>query len=147
MKSNGKEDLLATVVRLVDGIIEILLGAVLPYFLKLHDAFYSRLDSFLRGILVEKTDSIPEWFTPNLITYFRATMVIPCTLLLIWNHTILPTIIVVAVDLGGFLYGVTLRYWAEVKKKREEEMESKDKQTSTPDDDSFGKCRRAPCIV
>jgi hypothetical protein len=127
---------------LVDSIVELYLGTVIKPFLRLHETFYSALNSTLRKVLDDNKSKIADWFTANFITYARTILVIPTLLLLAWGHTFLPSLIVILVDFGDFLDGVVARYWVDVKKERAEEEASKDKgsrpTTPTADDDSFG---------
>jgi hypothetical protein len=128
---------------LVDSIVELYLETVIKPFLSLHETFYSALNTTLRKVLDDNKSKIADWFTANFITYARTVLVVPTLLLLAWGHTLLPSFIVILVDFGDFLDGVVARYWIDIKKEREQEEASKDKNSSRPtsptsDDDSFG---------
>jgi hypothetical protein len=148
MTAPPKTDLLTTVFDLVDAVVELYLGSIIKPFLKLHETFYAKLNQCLRALLDDNKKHIPPWFTANWITYARTIFVIPTLLLLAWGHTILPAIIVIAVDFGDFLDGVVARYWIDIRKEEAKALESKDKsRTSSPtnsDHDSFGK--RSHCL-
>jgi hypothetical protein len=136
---------------LVDSIVELYLGTVIKPFLRLHETFYSALNSTLRKVLDDNKSKIADWFTANFITYARTILVIPTLLLLAWGHTFLPSLIVILVDFGDFLDGVVARYWVDVKKERAEEEASKEKgsrpTTPTADDDSFGASTSLLCCA
>jgi hypothetical protein len=140
---NKRADLLATVLDLVDGVVELYLGSIIKPFLKIHETFYTSLNSVLRSLLDDHKKDIPVWFTANFITYARTFLVIPTLLLLAWGHTVLPAIIVILVDFGDFLDGVVARYWIDVRKEEAKAAESKDKSRSASptnsDHESFGK--------
>jgi hypothetical protein len=137
-----KRDLVSTVIDLVDVVVEIYLSSIIKPFLKIHERFYASLNRVLRGLLDDHKKDIPVWFTANFITYFRTVLVFPTIILLAWGHTVLPAMIVVAVDFGDFLDGVVARYWVDVRKEDAAAAESKDKSRSTSptnsDNDSFG---------
>jgi hypothetical protein len=99
------------------------------------------MNKALRAVLDANKPKIGDWFTANFITYLRTFFVIPTLLLMAWGQTLLPSLIVIAVDFGDFLDGVVARFWVDVKKEREEALTSENKTSSSPtnsDDESFG---------
>jgi hypothetical protein len=142
IKMSKESDLLTTVLRLVDVIVELYLSSVIKPFLTLHEQFYSKLNSVLRSQLDQNKDKIPAWFTANFITYARTWLVIPTVLLMAWGHLVLPSFLVIFVDFGDFLDGVVARFWVDIKKEQAEAVASKEKLprcASPADDDSYGK--------
>jgi hypothetical protein len=140
------EDTINKLFLVIDSIVELYLGKVIKPFLTLHETFYTALNTVLRQILDDNRSTIPTWFTANFITYGRTVLVIPTILLLAWDYTILPSMIVLLVDFGDFLDGVVARFWVDRRKDalRDEGLfNGKNKTTSTSppsssDDDSFG---------
>jgi hypothetical protein len=135
--------LIQTFSTLVDGIVELYLESAIKPFLVFHEIFYSKLNQFLRSILDENKDKIPDWFTANFVTYVRTLCVIPTVLLLAWGHVVLPSVIVILCDFGDFFDGVLARFWVDMRKEREEEVLAKKEDSPRPespaDDDSYGK--------
>jgi hypothetical protein len=138
------EESILKLLALVDSVVELYLAKLIKPFLQFHEKFYNALNKVLRQVLDDNRSKIPDWFSANFITYIRTVLVIPTLLLLAWEHTILPSLVVILVDFGDFLDGVVARYWVDIKKQREEELASKDKSpsgSSSPthsDDESFG---------
>lgn len=140
------EDIFHKLFALIDSVVEFYLAKSIKPFLTYHEIFYNRLNTVLRKVLDDNKPKIPDWFSANFITYFRTVLVIPTFMLLTWNYTFLPSLLVILVDFGDFLDGVVARFWVDVKKEREEELQSKDKKSpaspsSSPvhsDDESFG---------
>jgi hypothetical protein len=136
-----RNDLLHKVFEVIDGVVELYLGSIIKPFLSYHELFYSAMNKALRSALDANRPNIGDWFTANFITYLRTIFVVPTLLLMAWGHTLLPSVIVIAVDFGDFLDGVVARFWVDVKKEREEALTSKNKASSSPtnsDDESFG---------
>lgn len=102
--------------------IEVYLTHIIKPFLTLHETFYSWLNATIRSILDDKSEHIPTWFSANFITYIRTIFVVPCVLLMVNGHVLLPSLIVILVDFGDFLDGVVARFWVDIKK--EEDMEN-----------------------
>lgn len=122
---------------IIDSVVELYLASIIKPFVKLHEKFYSRINTTLRSALDKNKKRIPKWFTANLITYGRTLMIIPCLLLLAWGHVILPSLIVILVDFGDFFDGVVARYWADIKKEKELTMSKKKDVATASDDDGF----------
>lgn len=117
---------LATLLSLGDGIIELYLSKFIAPFLKYHEIFYNQLNAVLRGVMDEKKAQIPDWFTANFITYARTVLVFPCLIFLSWGWYLVPSLIVILVDFGDFLDGVAARFWIDVLRERQEELDKKD---------------------
>lgn len=100
----------------LDRTVEVYLRVVISPFLKVHEKFYSKLNTVLRDLLDSRDGHIPLWFTANFITYLRTLCIIPCLQLLSWGHRWIPILIVLLVDFGDFLDGVVARYWIETDK-------------------------------
>lgn len=135
----AKKDIFTPLLDLADVVVEIYLGSFIRPFVSVHEKFYGIVNTVLRQVLDDKKNVIPKWFTANFITYARTVLVLPTLLLLAWGHTILPSILVVLVDLGDFLDGVVARFWND-KTKEKESLEEKEKRASSPtnsDKDSF----------
>jgi CDP-alcohol phosphatidyltransferase len=144
MKSEP-EDLATSIFRVIDPVVEVYLGSVVKPFVKIHEKFYSSLNTVLRKVLDDNAGRIPPWFTANFITYFRTALVVPTLLLLAWDYNVIASIIVLLVDFGDFLDGVVARFWVDENTKalaKENTKDSKDKPKVSPansDDESFGK--------
>ena len=115
---------------LVDVFVELFLSHVISPFL----VFHERVDRAVNCTLRQVLDSypIPTWVTANFISYARAALVIPTLILLAWKHTLLPAILVMAVNCGDFLDGVVTRHWLDAIQKQTE------KKNDVTDPDSFG---------
>lgn len=136
-----RNDLLHKALILIDGVVELYLGSIVKPFLAYHELFYTAMNKALRSALNANKTKIADWFTANFITYLRTIFVIPTLLLMAADHTLLPSLIVVAVDFGDFLDGVVARFWVDVEKEKEEALTSKSKASNSPansDDESFG---------
>jgi hypothetical protein len=145
-----RNDLLHKAFGRIDGLVELYLGSIIKPFLAYHELFYAAINKASRSAMDANKPKIADWFTANFITYLRTIFVIPTLLLMASGHTLLPSLIVIAVDFGDFLDGVVARFWVDVKKEREEALTSKSKTSSSPtnsDDESFGTllldCRRS----
>lgn len=104
----------------VGRIIEMYLQKVVSPLLRLHDKFYFKLNKVLRAVHDKYDEKIPLWYTANLITYARTTLIVPCLQLLSWGYVWIPSLIVLVVDFGDFLDGVVARYWVDKRPKTEE---------------------------
>jgi hypothetical protein len=136
-----RNDLLRKTFEVIDAVVELYLGSIIKPFLAYHELFYAAMNKALRAVLDANKPKIGDWFTANFITYLRTFFVIPTLLLMAWGQTLLPSLIVIAVDFGDFLDGVVARFWVDVKKEREEALTSENKTSSSPtnsDDESFG---------
>ena len=102
------EELISNVLAVVDSIVELYLSSFIKPFLTFHEKFYNALNQTLRRVLDDNKAKIPDWFTANFITYLRTVLVVPTLLLLAWNYTLLPCLIVILVDFGDFLDGVVV---------------------------------------
>lgn len=111
--STDDSGLLETLVEVVNALVELYLAHVIKPFLLLHEKFYNKLNKVIRSLLDDNCDKIPSWFTANFITYFRTWMVIPCVILMVKDYTIIPSLLVLSVDLGDFLDGVVARFWVD----------------------------------
>uniref|UniRef100_A0A7S2EGM5 Uncharacterized protein n=1 Tax=Trieres chinensis TaxID=1514140 RepID=A0A7S2EGM5_TRICV len=118
---------------LIDAIVELYLATVIKPFLGFHDVAYAALNRNLRALLDAKKP--PTWFTANFITYLRTVFVIPCLVTLSLGWCLIPSIIVILVDIGDFLDGVVARYWVSVRKEKKQEaapIVGKDKPSLVP---------------
>ena len=99
---------------ILDMCVELFLVHVIAPFLVVHEQFYKAMNTTLRQML--DAHAVPTWFTANFITYARTALVVPTLLLLAYQHTVLPALLVLLVDFGDFLDGVVARYWRDAKK-------------------------------
>mmetsp|Transcript_6512 Transcript_6512/g.8465 ORF Transcript_6512/g.8465 Transcript_6512/m.8465 type:complete len:443 (-) Transcript_6512:300-1628(-) len=128
--SKPSKNVLQLVLDMVDFMVEhYFLPKLIAPFLSRHEVFYGQLNAMMRKVLDDNKPKIPKWFTANFITYVRTWVVFPTLLLLSWNHTIVPAVLVILVDFGDFLDGVVARFWVDVRKE-EEEQKKKDKDGS-----------------
>lgn len=135
MSTNTEEPgLVGIIYDIINAIVEFYLARVIKPFLTLHEKFYNALNKAIRSTLDNNSEVIPKWFTANFITYVRTVTVVPCLLLMVSGHTVIPSIIVLLVDFGDFLDGVVARYWVDIKKNddledlvTEADADSKDK--------------------
>jgi hypothetical protein len=133
-----RNDLLHKAFEVIEFLIELYLGSIIKPFLSYHELFYSAMNKALRSALDANKPKIADWFTANFITYLRTIFVIPTLLLMAWGQTLLPSMIIIAVDFGDFLDGVVARFWVDVKKEREEALTSSSPTPTNSDDESFG---------
>ncbi|GAX09915.1 hypothetical protein FisN_11Lh100 [Fistulifera solaris] len=136
----AQKEVFSPLLDFVDVLVELYLGSFIRPFVAIHEKFYGAINQVLRQILDDHV--IPVWCTANFITYARTILVVPTLLLLAWGHTLVPSLLVVLVDLGDFLDGVVARFWND--KAKEKESSSTDdkveKRASSPtnsDKDSF----------
>mmetsp|Transcript_5157 Transcript_5157/g.6668 ORF Transcript_5157/g.6668 Transcript_5157/m.6668 type:complete len:395 (+) Transcript_5157:198-1382(+) len=115
MTQNEKEQGLKNIIfEMLNFIVELYLAHVIKPFLTLHEKIYSWLNATIRSVLDDNSEKIPKWFTANFITYVRTLFVVPCVILMVKGHVLLPSIIVLSVDFGDFLDGVVARYWVDI---------------------------------
>jgi hypothetical protein len=115
---------------LVDVFVELFLSHVISPFLVFHERFDHAVNCTLRQVI--DSHPIPTWVTANFISYARTSLVIPTLILLAWKHTLLPAILVIAVNCGDVLDGVVTRHWLDAMQKKTE------KKNDVTDPDSFG---------